>query len=540
MRRKRLSAYAGVDPTAPSLHLGHLVAFMPLFWMYLHGYGAFTVLGTSTAKIGDPTGRTTSRPALAKTELLQNMVSIHYQLKTIWENVDAAGRRFGYTREWAWRRGIINNTMWWNKQTMMEVLQRLGSHMRLGPMLGRDNVKTRLEDGSGMSFSEFCYPLMQAWDWCQLLKQRGTQMQIGGSDQYGNILTGAQCVSAYIEGEPDPNAKLPSGPFDQPIGFTVPLLKDNSGAKFGKSAGNAVWFDPFKTSPFDFYGYLVRRSDNEVGTLLKLLTFLPQSDIEEVMAQHMKDPPKRVAQHLLAYEVLWLVHGKKTATQAQQQHSSIYGSKVTLASTTHDGTQDLEQYEPPHGGVTTSSNRPRVDMRLPRRLLEGTLARMVWACGLATSASDANRSIKAGGIYLGGAPGQHGLKQTGMNPSQLSFSPARAWHHETNKSYLIDDKIMLIRKGKHNLRVIEFISDEQFDKSGMTYHGQPNTGAFRQAVSALKRARDQAKQSKTDGDKEAKVDLSKLPLDAAVLRTARFREEVEQLKKDGLIDDDGW
>lgn len=538
MRTRRISAYAGVDPTAPSLHLGHLLAFMPLFWMYLHGYGALTLIGATTAKVGDPTGRTTSRPELSRSDLIQNMATIHHQLKAIWDNVDAAGRRHGYQREWAWKRGIVNNTVWWNKQSMLEVLQRLGSHMRLGPMLGRDNVKTRLEDGSGMSFSEFCYPLMQAWDWCRLLEQHNVQMQIGGSDQYGNILTGVQCVKAFVDSEPNPDFKRPSGELDQPIGLTVPLLTDSSGAKFGKSAGNAVWLDPFKTSSYDLYGYLVRRSDEEVGKLLKLFTFFPQSQIDSVMAEHMQDPPKRVAQHLLAFEVSRLVHGDRTAKETQLQHRSVYGRNTTP--TTPDAEQQLSDYNTPHRGCTTSTNRPRADMKLPQHLLQSTLPRIVWASGLATSASDASRMIKAGGIYLGGAPGQYGEAQTGMNPLQLSFTPAKTWSYDVNMKFLIDGKLLLLRKGKHNLRVIEFISDEEFSNSGLTYHGQPNTGAFRTAMKALQLAKKEAKESKADGDEEASVDMEKLMIHESVMRSPRFRHEKEKLVKDGLLKDDGW
>lgn len=540
MRKKRISAYAGVDPTAPSLHLGHLLAFMPLFWMYLHGYGAFTLIGTTTAKVGDPTGRTTSRPKLAKAELLQNMVAINEQLKTLWSNVEQNGTRFGYEREWAWRRAIINNTTWWNKQTMVEVLQRLGNHMRIGPMLGRDNVKARLDDGSGMSFSEFCYPLMQAWDWCELWKQRGTQMQIGGSDQYGNILTGAQCVKAYVQNEPDPQVKHPSGPMDQPVGFTVPLLTDSSGAKFGKSAGNAVWLDPFKTSPFDLYGYLVRRADDEVEKLLKLFTFFPQSKIMEVMQEHIQDPPKRVAQHLLALEVTQLVHGKATAVRTQQEHRDLYDRRTVTLESIRSGAQEIEHYTAPHGETLNASNRPRVDMKLPESLLDGSLARLAWAAGLASSASDANRLIKAGGLYLGGSPGQHGLAQTGMRPDQISFSPVRAWSREANMKYLIEGKIMLLRKGKHNLRFVEFISDEEFNRLGLTYHGQPNTGLFRKAMTALQKATDQVKQSQEGGNAEAKLDESELDVPEAVKRSDRYRTKMAQLKSEGLVKDNGW
>lgn len=536
MRDRRIAVYAGVDPTAPSLHLGHLLAFMPLFWMFLHGYSAFTVIGSSTAKIGDPTGRTTSRPKLSSAVLVQNLATINQQLKALWGRVADTGQSRGYSREWAWKRGIINNGMWWNKQSMLEVFQRLGSHTRVGPLLGRDNVKKRLKDGSGMSLAEFCYPIMQAWDWCKLLEQLGVQMQIGGSDQYGNILTGAQCVKTYVENDPDPQSKLPSGKLYQPIGFTVPLLTDSSGAKFGKSEGNAIWLDPFMTSPYDLYGYLVRRSDEETGKLLKLLTFLPLSEIDKVMAEHMQDPPKRVAQHLLAIEVSRLVHGSALANETQVQHRSVYGKNTMPAPTTGPAAQKLEDYE--EKGPASRRSQPRAHMKLPRKLLNGSLTRLVWAAGLATSATDADRHIKGGGIYVGGSPGQYGPAQTGMKPVQLSFVPAKHWEPEANKKFLVDDKLLLLRKGKHNLRVIEFISNKKFDDLGLTYHGQPRSGSFRQAVRVLLDSKQTVTQAKEGGDKTAKVDLAQF--NESVLRTTRFRAQTKQLKEDGLLDDDDW
>lgn len=483
MKRKRIGAYAGVDPTASSLHLGHLLAFMPLFWMYMHGYGAFTLIGGSTARVGDPTGRTESRPQLARKDLVQNLATIHYQLVTIWKHVEQAALRFGFEKHWAWRRGVINNNVWWLKLPMIDVMKRLGTQMRMGPLLSRDNVKNRLQDGSGMSFAEFCYPMMQAWDWYELLKQRGVQMQVGGSDQYGNILTGSTCVKACVENESAEHKKLPNGEFDQPIGFTVPLLTDSSGAKFGKSAGNALWLDPFKTSPYDLYGYLVRRRDDEIENLLKLFTFHPLSKISKVMIEHGANPSKRVAQHLLAYEVVWLVHGHKIATETQAQHQAVYGGKVKSPAPA-GGPQDPTQYvaDPEQ---THHSNRPRIDVKLPRHVLGLTLPRIVYAVGLAQSVSDADRTIKNGGVYIGGSPGQKGPQNVGMKNDQLQFTPAKTWKFETNKRFLIEDQILLLRKGKHNIRCIEFIADEEWARLGLEYPGQAYTGKFRKAMQRL-------------------------------------------------------
>ncbi len=139
MRRKRIGAYVGIDPTAASLHVGHLLPLMPLFWMYMHGYRSMTLIGGATAKIGDPTDRLTARDEMSSSAVAANMAKIHYQLKKLWVNVEAMARKYGYEKEWAWKRGIINNGHWWNKLSMLDVLRRLGTGIRMGPMLSRDS-----------------------------------------------------------------------------------------------------------------------------------------------------------------------------------------------------------------------------------------------------------------------------------------------------------------------------------------------------------------------------------------------------------------
>ncbi len=138
MRTKRIGAYVGIDPTASSLHVGHLVPFMPLFWMYMHGYRAFSLVGGSTAKIGDPTDRLKSRETITPADMTMNMTKIHFQLKKLWENVDRMAQRQGYERNWAWKRGVLNNNHWWNKQPLLEILRMVGQSIRIGPMLSRD------------------------------------------------------------------------------------------------------------------------------------------------------------------------------------------------------------------------------------------------------------------------------------------------------------------------------------------------------------------------------------------------------------------
>jgi tyrosyl-tRNA synthetase len=258
-----VGVYCGVDPTAPSLHVGHIIPFMALSWMYVHGYSVTFLLGGATGRIGDPEGRLSARPTLGKIEHSANVAIMHTQLKRFGELMERYAGRRGWTREWAWRRSLVNNSAWYEKLTWREMLITMGRYVRIGPMLGRDSVKNRLEHGDGMSFAEFAYPLMQGWDWWQMFKT-GTQVQIGGADQFGNILQGAEAVKLtakkdvpwmqkmdkLFKEEPERNQDDVT---EWPMGFTTPLLTTTSGEKFGKSAGNAVWLNGDMTSHFDLY-----------------------------------------------------------------------------------------------------------------------------------------------------------------------------------------------------------------------------------------------------------------------------------------------
>ncbi|KAK4129367.1 hypothetical protein N657DRAFT_639979 [Parathielavia appendiculata] len=480
MRTKRIGAYVGVDPTASSLHVGHLLPLMPLFWMYMHGYAAFTLLGGSTVKIGDPTDRLKDRAVIGNADLAMNVTKMHYQMKKLWTNVEAQARRHGYQKEWAWKRGIVNNNTWWNSLPMLEVLKRAGRYMRVGPMLSRDTVKRKMTEGDGVSFAEFSYPIMQGWDWWMLFSKHKVQMQIGGSDQYGNIITGVDIVKAVRNSEPAPNLRIPwKGPLDDPVGFTVPLLTDSSGAKFGKSAGNALWLDQFMTSAFDLYGYFVRRPDADVEKLLKLFTFMPMEEIQKVMTEQMEDPSKRGAQHRLAYEVLTLVHGEDAAKEAQQQHRMMY-SKGGPAIPSVIGELG-EEYEAPSGKPTTPNNAPRFDMILPESLIMGkSIGRILFAAGLVESARQGHLLAEQQGAYIGGMPGRKVGQGQPMDPSQLTWNPIKLWFPQETQRYLIDGKLLILRKGKHNVRIIKMVSDEEYKASGQTYPGQPYTGRLRQ------------------------------------------------------------
>ncbi|GAB7355467.1 hypothetical protein MBLNU459_g5968t1 [Dothideomycetes sp. NU459] len=459
---RRVGAYAGIDPTAPSLHLGHLLPFMILFWLYIHGYSTTSLIGGATARIGDPTGRLTSRTEPKAQTRMSNLVSMHNQVRGLWMNVDKIAKKHGYVKTLAWKRAVLNNSTWMNKLSIVDFLSFMGKGARLGTMLGRDTVKNKMANGDGMSFAEFSYPLLQAWDWWHMYSTQNVQLQIGGSDQYGNIVAGMDAIKhllSTIDSEEMQKASVDS--LSQPFGVTVPLLTTSSGIKFGKSAGNAVWMDKNMTSSFDLYGFLLRTSDSDVERYLRLFTFLPLEHIATVMAEHLADPSKRIAQHLLARQVLELVHGAQEADDTAQAHQLLRKPTFSSLSTPQ---QDSES-----DGVELNK-RAVSRMRLPHSLVYNTPpARILFHAGIAKTKSDGARMIKAGGVYIGAESAPADTK--GMPQGELTFRPLTTTSQETIDSSVVQNGVVVLRSGKWKVRVVEVLTDADFDTKGLTAPG---------------------------------------------------------------------
>lgn len=322
-----------------------------------------------------------------------------------------------------------------------------------------------MTEGDGMSVGEFLYPMFQGWDFWHMYNKLGVQMQIGGSDQYGNIIAGIDVLKTIRDSEEAPHLRMPTDWQHEPLGFTVPLLTDGGGNKLGKSAGNAVWCDEFKTSPFDFYGYFMRRSDEEVESWLKLFTFMPLSKIQQVMEQHRANPPKRAAQHTLAFEVCSLVHGSQRALQEAQQHNFRFGGELPA----------IIKEPSAESGIITPNTAPRSDIQLPRSILQMSPAKIMKAIGFVNSTSEGHTLVRQQGAYVAGQPGQ----MKGLVPGNLSWTPMKAWFPEETSKFLIDDRLLIFRKGKRNVRIVELVTDEEWKASGQTYPGQPFTGVTR-------------------------------------------------------------
>ncbi|XP_035931274.2 tyrosine--tRNA ligase, mitochondrial isoform X2 [Halichoerus grypus] len=317
------TVYCGFDPTADSLHVGHLLALLGLFHFQRAGHNVIALVGGATARLGDPSGRTKEREALEPERVRSNARALRQGLEAMVANhqqLFANGRTWGSFT-------VLDNSAWYQKQHLVDFLAAVGGQFRMGTLLSRQSVQTRLKSPEGMSLAEFLYQVLQAYDFYYLFQHYGCRVQLGGSDQLGNILSGYEFIHK-LTGE-------------DVFGITVPLITSTTGAKLGKSAGNAVWLNRDKTSPFELYQFFVRQQDDLVERYLKLFTFLPLPEIDHIMQLHDKEPEKRGPQKRLAAEVTKLVHGQEGLDSAKRCTQALYHSSTDALEVMSD--QELKE-----------------------------------------------------------------------------------------------------------------------------------------------------------------------------------------------------
>ncbi|XP_048863064.1 tyrosine--tRNA ligase, mitochondrial-like [Brienomyrus brachyistius] len=308
--------YCGFDPTADSLHVGNLLAIIGLLHFRKAGHDVIALVGGATARIGDPSGKTNERERLSSEVIESNIVGIRKSLECIFTNHEL------YFCQNSPKLGtvtVLDNDSWHRKWNIISFLSEVGRHFRMGTMLSRHSVQTRLKGPEGMSLTEFSYQVFQAYDFYHLNQQFGCKIQLGGTDQLGNLMSGHEFIHK-VTGQ-------------EVYGLTVPLVTSSAGDKLGKTASNAVWLNRDRTSPFDLYQYFLRQPDASVGRYLRLFTFLPLAEVDHVMEQQRRDPGRRPAQRRLAAEVTKLVHGKEGLENAKRCTNVLY----------HDSLQALEQ-----------------------------------------------------------------------------------------------------------------------------------------------------------------------------------------------------
>jgi len=302
-----IGVYVGFDPTADSLHVGHLLGQISLRRLQLAGHRPFVLAGGATGMVGDPSGRSEERNLLDEATLNHNVQSIKVQLERILDFTPGKSQAV-----------LVDNADWTRKVSLLEFLRDVGKHITVNQMLAKDSVKGRLSDGNGLSFTEFSYMLLQANDFRQLFEHHDCEMQMGGSDQWGNITAGIDLIRKSLG--------------RSAFGLTWPLVTKSDGSKFGKTADGAVWLDAERTSPYLFRQYWMQLSDEEIARLMPQFSLRSMDDITEILAEQQARPESRVAQRTLARELTAMLHGDDSADAAEQAADVLFGANPVSAS----------------------------------------------------------------------------------------------------------------------------------------------------------------------------------------------------------------
>ncbi|KAH9485414.1 Tyrosine--tRNA ligase, mitochondrial [Psilocybe cubensis] len=414
---KKQTVYVGVDPTAKALHIGHLVPLLCLLHFQFHGHRILPLIGGATGRVGDPSGRLVERQLAHASEVEANAVNLTSSIQRFFQNALLYAASRSESQDGVFQEPhILNNLDWHGSTGLLQFLQTVGVHARVGTMLNRESVRSRLSSQQGLSFTEFTYQLLQAYDFYHLYKHFGCTIQIGGSDQWGNIVAGLELIGKF---QPDFSS-------NDSFGITTPLLTTSTGEKFGKSAGNAVWLDPQLTSVFDFYQYFLKVTDADVEKYLKLFTFMPLSEISDVMQQHREFPENRIAQHHLAAEVTEMVHSKSGVARANLMTTLLFGSDYS----------ELKAED-----VTTSlGNDPRLVRVAKSDILSMPIPKLAAKYGLVASNSASKMLVASRGLYL---------NNRSVTDVQYKASPED----------LLDGNFLIIRAGKDKMMVL-VVSDE--------------------------------------------------------------------------------
>jgi tyrosyl-tRNA synthetase len=388
-----VTAYLGLDPTADSLHVGNLVPIMGAAWLQRFGHTPIILIGAGTGMVGDPSGKRSERPILPVEQIDRNAEAIRRQVGRFLDFDSTAGNAAR----------LRNNADWLRVLPLMEFLRDTGKHLTLGFMLQKESVRSRLE--TGISYTEFSYMAIQAYDFWHLYRSEGCELQIGGSDQWGNITAGIELINKR-EGR-------------QTYGLVFPLITTSAGAKFGKSEVGNVWLDPARTTPYQFYQFWINTDDRDVERYLKLFTFLPLEEVAATIAEHARDPGKRVAQRLLARDVTSRVHGQAATEEAIRTSAALFERAPAARG------------RPAGEGLAEMPTRQISRSDLPGGL---SVVELLVASGLATSKADARRGIQGRGYYLNDEPIETSDLQVAEH--QLQGPP--------------DSRFVILRKGKKN------------------------------------------------------------------------------------------
>jgi len=393
-----VTLYCGFDPTADSLHVGNLVPLLALRRFQQFGHKPIIVAGGATGSIGDPSGKSAERQLLTHEQLKANIEGVKKQLAGFLEFDGAANTAL-----------LVDNADWTTPLSFLDVLRDVGKHFKVNAMVAKESVRARMEDRDvGISYTEFSYMILQALDFHHLCVQHECELQIGGSDQWGNITAGIDLIHRRQN--------------RQAFGLTLPLITNADGSKFGKTEAGAVWLDVARTSIYQFYQYWVRVDDRDVVRYLNFFTFLHRDDVEALARQHSEQPQARIAHKALAKEVTALAHGEAAANEAIRASEILFGGEL-------DGITEATFQE-------IAGEVPTHEIKLDRFGGEGLwLPELLHEAGLAQSRGQARKDVKGGGVYV--------------NNRRTDDE-----QHKLQSGDLLFGKYLLLRRGKRNYAVV--------------------------------------------------------------------------------------
>ncbi len=402
LSKQKITVYNGFDPTADSLHIGHLVPMMSLARLQRFGHTPIAVAGGGTGMIGDPSGKSAERNLLTVEQMEHNLACVQQQLASILDFDVKSNPAL-----------IVNNYEWLSQLSMMEFLRDIGKHFTVNYMISKDSVKSRLDrEGEGISYTEFSYMLLQSYDYLHLFDTYNCVLQAGGSDQWGNITAGIELIRR-VRGQ-------------RVHGLSYPLITRADGSKFGKTAsGDSTWLDPARTSPFRFYQFWLNTDDADVINYLKYFTWLTKDEIGELEEAVRETPERREAQRKLAQEVTAMVHGETALAKAEKASQVLFGGDL-------DGLDAADIQD-------IFADVPSSEVAQSALAGEGMfLVDLLVNSDLATSKGDARRSIKGGGVYLN--------NQRVANVSQL-----------VSLSLAIEGRFLVLRKGRKRYHLVKVL-----------------------------------------------------------------------------------
>ncbi len=404
LQKEMVSGYIGFDPTSDSLHIGSLVPILLLVHLQRAGHKPFALVGGATGMVGDPSGKSEERNLLSEDVLQHNQKGVYNQLT----------RFLDFTPGKPNAAEMVNNYDWFRDFSFLDFIREVGKHITVNYMMAKDSVKKRLEGETGMSFTEFTYQLVQGYDFYWLYKNKNCKLQMGGSDQWGNIVTGTELIRRKAGGEA--------------FAFTCPLIKKSDGGKFGKTEKGNIWLDAKKTSPYQFYQFWLNASDEDAASWIKIFTLLPREEIQSLLDAHMAAPHARLLQKKLAEELTCFVHSRTDFDFAVKASEILFGNATTTILQSLSEDQLLQVME----GV------PAIDISKSQLENGYELVSFLADTQIFPSKGEAKKMWLAGGISL----------------NKEKISPGKTQLHTAD---LLQDKYLLVQKGKKNYYLVKAV-----------------------------------------------------------------------------------